>query len=141
MGFEMTETRDAGWPAKLMEIADVAGEEAAMRLSRMYGGRSVYVPGKRIENHPLERLLGQDAFEKLIQHYGGMELRDIPLASALSTKSRMIRSLARAYPDMSNRQIAASARTTERHVRRVLNDENGNGNSEQMNLFDEVLHG
>jgi hypothetical protein len=123
------------WPFKLMEIADVVGDEAALRLARMYGGRSVYVPGKRIENHPLEHLLGQEAFEKLIKYCGGMELRDIPLASALSNKFQMIRALARTYPDMSNRQIAAAARTTERHVRRVLNDEDAAENDGQMNLF------
>lgn len=125
----------AGWPDKLMEIADIAGDEAALRLARMYGGRSVYVPGKAIEGHPLEALLGRDAFTMLVKHYGGTELRDIPLASALTNKARMIQQLARAYPDMSHRQIAASARTTERHVRRILNGADAAENSEQMNLF------
>lgn len=138
-----TEVTDeyAGWPERLIEIAEVIGDEAALRLVRVYGGRSVYVPGKPIEGHSLEQLLGRDAFVKLVLNYGGAELRDIPLAAALSSKALMIRSLARSFPNMSNRRIAAAARTTERHVRRVLNDEPDENDSGQMGLFDEVIRG
>lgn len=131
--------RYEGWPQRLVEIAEVVGPEGALLLARRFGGRAVYVPGTPIAGHRLERLLGRPAFVTLCQHYGGMELRDIPLAAALHNKEQMIRSLARDYPDMSRSRIAETARTTERHVRRVLNDDRPERDYRQLSLFEEVL--
>lgn len=125
----------AGWPVKLIEIADVVGADGAMQISRRYGGRSLYVPSRPIPGHRLEVLLGRAAYHALIAAYGGTELRDIPLASALTNKEAVIRSLARAHPDMSRRRIAETARTTERHVRRVLNDDRPDREYQQLTLW------
>jgi hypothetical protein len=111
-----------GWPRSLVELASIIGREAALKVSMEYGGRSVYVPKTVIDGHPLAQLLGRDAFIALVSFRGGLELRDIPLMSTLSSKRRGIISFYKQHPDMTGRAIASELRTTERWVRQVLNE-------------------
>jgi len=123
-----------GWPTSLVELASIIGREAALKISTFYGGRCVYVPKNAIPEHPLARLIGMDAFISLVGNRGGMELRDVPLASSLANKRRAIIALFRNRPDLSGRAIAATLRTTERYVRRVLNGRPAPG---QRKLFED----
>ena len=124
------------WPQSLMELAEVVGPEAALAIAREFGGRGVYVPHTAYPGHIIEQVIGRGAFERLCKYHGGEELRDIPLAAALENKSALIRATARNYPDLSHRAIAAALRTTERHVRRVLNGEDGPVYQEQLTMFE-----
>ncbi len=123
------------WPPKLAEIAEAVGPHAALRLAVRFGGRGLYVPHHPRAGHAIERAIGPEAFRLLCKRYGGTELRDIPLGAALSNKGVAIRSTAQAHPQLSHRSIAARLRTTERHVRRVLNDDSGR-HEQQLNLFE-----
>ena len=109
------------WPRKLRELASVIGREAALNLSMMYGGRSVYIPKNAIEDHPVAQVIGMEAFKRLVAYCGGLVLRDIPLATALVSKRQAIIAINRNHPDWTGRAIAAELRTTERYVNMVLN--------------------
>ena len=121
-----------GWPTSLVELASIIGKEAALKISLHYGGRGVYIPKNVIEDHPVAQLIGMDAFISLVNYRGGLELRDIPLASSLTTKKRAIIAINRNHPDWSGRAIAAELRTTERYVSQVLN---GPAHPGQRRLF------
>ena len=110
-----------GWPNSLVELARVIGNDAALRIVAFYGGISVYVPKKTDAEHPLMQIIGHDAFIALVKHHGGMELRDIPLMSALKNKRRAIVAFYHSHPGVTTRAIARELRTTERYVRQVLN--------------------
>jgi hypothetical protein len=64
----------AGWPHGLIEIAEVIGEEAALKLSESFGGFRVHIPKSPAADSPLARAIGLEAAEKLARHAGGDRL-------------------------------------------------------------------
>ena len=64
---------------KLVEqYAETIGTAGAIRLSAFFGGsgRHIYCPTTADDQaHILCKLLGADAFQKLVAHYGGQRLR------------------------------------------------------------------
>ena len=105
---------------KLLEIAEVIGAPAALRLAEVHGGReSCYIPKTARRNHPWAQVVGWEAWRALCREYGGERL-DIPrnAHAAETVKARM---LALEHKGMSRREIATALRCTERYVRMVLN--------------------
>ena len=75
-------------PGALREIAELIGLPAALTLSRVYGGRRLYVPRRYDPEHPLVKLLGHQAAIRLIDNYGGLEHFDVPMAASLTRELR-----------------------------------------------------
>lgn len=56
-------------PLITAEIERVAGKEAAIKLSRERGGRTIYTPYEIQEDHWLAELVGLEAARKICEHY------------------------------------------------------------------------
>lgn len=56
------------------EVRDIAGEDAARAVCRVYGGMSMYLPANAAPEHPLSVLMGFDAFRRLCVRAGGVEV-------------------------------------------------------------------
>lgn len=67
-----------GLPGILARIAEVAGIDAARKLSVDFGGTTVYVPERDKEN-ALTRSIGAEAAAKIIRRFGSGHI-DIPMA-------------------------------------------------------------
>jgi hypothetical protein len=108
-------------PGILAEIADIAGEDAALAVAAARGGTQVYIPPSPDREHWLSRLCGQPAAkaiaDRLTCGVGGMRV-DLPLgpkgaAARLRAKvDRMIRE------NRSERDIALATGYSSRSVRR-----------------------
>lgn len=62
--------------AQIERIADVVGVRAALMLAGFFGkhGQRLYVPLETDQKHIISRLIGIDAFKKLVSAYGGENL-------------------------------------------------------------------
>ncbi len=74
-------------PARLCEIKDIAGPQAALSLARQYGGSSVYVPVKTTAEHPLSVLLGEQAARAISRIFGGDRL-EVPKTDSIARQLR-----------------------------------------------------
>jgi hypothetical protein len=72
-----------GLPGILAEIAEVAGDDAALAVARVRGGTQIYIPPKPANDHWLCELIGLDqayaVCEKLTAGVGSRRA-DVPLA-------------------------------------------------------------
>ncbi|EAU40181.1 hypothetical protein FP2506_11512 [Fulvimarina pelagi HTCC2506] len=66
-------------PALLEEIAEVAGEEAAMKLAAAHGGTRRYIPGDASDGHWLPRLVGREAANRICAHFSHMDEQGNPV--------------------------------------------------------------
>lgn len=108
-------------PGILAEIADIAGEDAALAVAAARGGTQVYIPPSPDRDHWLSRLVGpkaaKDIADRLTCGVGGMRV-DLPLgpkghaARARAKVDRMI------DDNRSERDIALATGYTIRGVRR-----------------------
>lgn len=92
----MNNDRYAHLPLIMQDIAAVAGIDAAWDMVRAFGGRMVYIPG-RIENAEwLIEIVGEDAAEKIINHFttrqAGARIL-IPLAKESERRQRLLKAL------------------------------------------------
>jgi hypothetical protein len=62
------------------DLGAAIGTRAFLRLSALYGGRTLYVPGAPTQGHPLEHAIGPDPFARLVRGFGSQTLR-MPKAS------------------------------------------------------------
>lgn len=62
--------------ARVEQIADQVGANAALRLTSFFGGtgRRLYVPLVATPNHLLEKIVGREAFVNLVAAFGGESL-------------------------------------------------------------------
>lgn len=82
-----------GLPALLVEIAEVAGLEAAITLADRYGGNRVYIPRHSPEGHWLCLCVGRLAADQICAHFAnpsGIEL-ELPRGPALSRSEKQAR--------------------------------------------------
>lgn len=108
-------------PPILQDLVELIGLPLTMELVCVYGGTRLFVPKREVdENHSLSRLLGIEAANKLVEHYGGVEHFDIPLAlrALKAVRNADIRAK---RGHMSVSQLAREYRTTERHIRIICN--------------------
>jgi hypothetical protein len=69
-------------PGVLAEIAEVAGEPAALIIATRFGGTRVYIPTQVDDKHALVESIGREAAIKLCEHFtvdGRGQRLDIPL--------------------------------------------------------------
>jgi hypothetical protein len=108
-------------PGILADIADIAGEDAALAVAAARGGTQIYIPPSPDRDHWLSRLVGQQAAREIADRLtcgvGGMRV-DLPMgpkgaAARLRSKvDRMIRE------NRSERDIALATGYSSRSVRR-----------------------
>ena len=70
------------------DIGHAIGTRAFLRLSALYGGRTIYVPGTPTQGHPLECAIGPTAFVRLVEAHGSQTIR-MPKASEYEVMSRV----------------------------------------------------
>ena len=100
-------------PGALGDIETVVGREAALRLARQLGGRSVHVPqpGHLTAEHPVSTALGMRAARQLADRFQGEKLY-IPMGRQTEVQ-------ALAAQGLSTKEIAARLRISERSVQRL----------------------
>lgn len=117
-------------PEILIEIAQVAGKEAAWELVRAQGGVTIYLPAEIKKDHWLVELVGIDAAEKICKHFrsgrGGVRVT-IPMAKYATSRERLIKAL---EAGMTAPQAALAAGMHERSAyrarKRIRKEKQGN---------------
>lgn len=116
-----------GWPASLVEIAEVIGEAAALRLVDAYGGTVCYVPMAIAPEHRLAQAIGPVAAGRLVARYGGEKI-EVPVLHVARTRKAMI-----AQAEGGVAEVARRLGVTRRWVRAVRNS--GRGDPRQIDMF------
>jgi hypothetical protein len=113
-------------PGVLAEIADVAGEAAAVQICAHAGGTRVYIPASCPDDHWLVECVGREKADRICAHLSAGEHSgqrfDIPLAEGGAYKA-FRRALARHVHELdaenkSSRDIAREAGVSQRTVHR-----------------------
>ena len=102
------------------QYAETIGTEAAIRLAGFFGGTgaNVGVPTTdENESHVLCRLLGKEAFSRLVAHYGGQTIRIPALNIAPLRRAGMVWLMTR--NNMSTRAQSHLLQVTPEHCRRI----------------------
>jgi DNA-binding NarL/FixJ family response regulator len=123
-------------PGILAEVAEVAGDEAALALARAAGGRSVYVP--RPDNVPdghwLVLALGREAAMMVADLVGGGDVA-IPLGPTGRQHATRAEVDTLIGQGLSASRIAQRCGVTERTVERRRAALRAKANSSQLRLF------
>lgn len=125
-------------PQVLADIARIAGEEAARRVAGAVGGTRVYIPPAPGADHWLSKLVGQEAAQKIADHFtaGLLGARvDIPLGDTGFIASQQARIDAMILAGRSERDIALACGYTGRGVRKRKARLQALRDSRQGNLF------
>ncbi len=105
-----------GWPASLVEIAEVIGPGATLNLVDLHRGADYcYVPKTLYEDHRIVQAIGIEAAGKLIAEFGGIKLTMPVMAGARARKSLIATAAGRTI------DIARQFGVTSRWVRMVRN--------------------
>ncbi|MBX9752297.1 MAG: hypothetical protein K5Q68_22095 [Roseococcus sp.] len=118
-----------GWPASLVDIAEVIGVAAALRLVDAFGGMTLYVPEKLDPAHRLVQSIGMSAAEALIARYG-LEKIEVPTLHMARTRKALI-----ANTTGPTHLVARELGVTTRWVRMVRNVPGAD--PRQMDMFAE----
>lgn len=127
----------------LSEIADVAGEAAAVALAAQYGGTRVYIPARAGDGHWLVACVGRRAADLICAHFvadGSGQRIEVPLAGG-GSYPQLRRTIARRVHELdregkSEGVIAKAVGVTGRTVRRHRAAHRGSGkDSKQGSLF------
>lgn len=108
-----TEPDTSGWPAGLLEIAELIGRGLALRLVQLHGGEELGVPKTMRSEHVLAKALGLDAASLLADRYGPGRL-SVPTLQSARAKKRAI-----ALASGTTNEIARQHNVTARYVRMV----------------------
>ncbi|PAL20202.1 helix-turn-helix domain-containing protein [Sphingopyxis sp. GW247-27LB] len=126
-------------PPILTEIAEVAGEDAALTIARVRGGTSIYIPPVPANDHWLCRLIGRDEAKAVCAHLTRgqgrprrLELPLGPTGSAASARAQVDELLG---ADMSERDIALRTGYTIRGIRLRRKKLGIKRNDGQLSLF------
>ena len=108
------------WPAQLVEISDVIGPCAALRLIDRFGGQQVRVP-KDPERSPFREVLDARQVKIMAQIYGNDRL-ELPVARAALDEARRAPILASVRNgDMTVREAAKIIGTARTYVAQLVN--------------------
>lgn len=99
----------------LRQVAEIAGERAALALAAEWGGREIYIPQTLPSDHRLVRLLGHAAATAIIRELGYGKLL-VPLGP-LPPSNRNPTAIRRLIAD--GRSLADIATATGCHIRTV----------------------
>lgn len=108
-----------GWPASLVEIAEVIGVPAALHLVDAFGGGVCYVPARLDETNRLAQAIGPQAAQLLVARYAGEKLEIARLQVARTRKAVI------AGAEGSVAEVARTLGVTRRWVRMVRNSGQG----------------
>lgn len=118
-------------PGILLEICELIGIQATLKLVAKYGGVRLYVPKTLRPDHDLVVIIGRELAEYMEERFGG-EVLEIPKALLANVALRNV-TIKQEYEVLSQRQIALKYHLTERQVRNILCGEGQDEN--QMELF------
>ncbi|HBD91797.1 MAG: hypothetical protein A2092_11995 [Rhodobacteraceae bacterium GWE1_64_9] len=119
-------------PASLIDVAETLGLRVALALIQNFGGRELRVPVRPAPDHPLIIALGeQDGFA--VCHFLAGQTIYVPLGRAGGLRRNAATLDAKGYD---RGAIARMLGISQRHVRRLLNDE-ADQDSRQGSLFPE----
>lgn len=123
----MTEQLDIQLPAILAQIADAAGEEAALLVAREWGGRDLYIPRDFRETHRLVELLGEMRARKMWSAIGhGPVLIPMgPYAGALERRVRAAKALSEGKSKSEVARIAGIHVRTAHRIGAKMRDDQG----------------
>lgn len=118
------------WPQLLQQVADVAGEAAALKLVQELGGQKITVP-LRPEASILAAKFGIETARVLVDHYGGNSayIPNLGLRLAAMRKKFVL-----THPHMSANHLAASLGISSRQVEKIR--ALSRPDHRQPNLFD-----
>jgi hypothetical protein len=111
-------------PAGLAHLRNIAGQKAALVLSAVYGGGSVYVPRRFRPDHPLLMLLGAESAAKLAEHFGGDKL-EVPKPDAVHRQLRARSIKARRAEGTSVAALVSEFNLSRRRILQILADNHG----------------
>lgn len=120
---EAIDETDAAWgdlPELLLEIAEIAGLDAALTLADQRGGNRVYFPREAGPAHWLTQMLGQEAADALCDHFGspsGIEL-ELPRGPVLTRAQRQARVQRMISQGLNSSEITRRTGCTRRTVKR-----------------------
>lgn len=126
-------------PAVLQEIADVAGEAAALKIVAQVGGTRAGFPKSIRDDNWLVLCVGRDAAAKIIERFGG-DTCDIPLLDN-GCYSKLRRNVATQIHKLhlegaSSKRIAREVGVTQRTIfRHRRSHRGGNPDDSQGSLF------
>lgn len=128
----------ADLPPSLADLARLIGLSRALALARARPGVRIYVPldEATLEDHWLTRLIGFEAAQKMVRHYGGDGHFLVPRAwrAALAARNRGI---VRAYlAGASQRALALEHGLTERQICGIVAAAGARRASGQADLFE-----
>lgn len=134
----MSELPDRAWMTPLLNrIADVAGDEAALKLGYEKACRQIYIPEIVTEDHWLAEMIGLDAARAMSEEFGGNHITMPPvLAGSKRARAKAIRELSE--QGLSLNEVAAMvgvARSTVIEHRAKLGNRAKPSNDDQGSLF------
>lgn len=118
-------------PGILLEISELIGMAATLKLVAKYGGVRLYVPKTLRSDHDLVATIGRELAEYMEERFGG-EVLEIPKALLANVALRNV-TIKQEYESLSQRQLALKYHLTERQVRNILCGDRNDDN--QMGLF------
>lgn len=125
-------------PAVLAQIANVAGEDAALAIAEARGGTQIYIPPAPGPDHWLSKLVGREAAtaiaKELTDEIGSIRI-DLPLGPAGHNAKMRAKLDAMIAEGRSERDIALSTRYSARTIRRRRAHLGKDGDPNQLSLF------
>lgn len=121
-------------PQTAVDIVEVVGIDAALRLVEAWGGLRLYVPQALPADHSLVGILGPALAANMAAHFGGEPL-NIPrcLHALRSMRNQRIRGARRAGATPA--ELARQHSLTERQVYNILADDDGGQGDRQGSLL------
>lgn len=124
-------------PEGLRELARVLGDADALRLIGLHGGARVSVPKKAREDHPLRMALGAEAFERLVDEYGG-EAIDLPKGDAYLRELRHDQVRQCREQGLTVDETAEATGYSRRHVMNIIGGHGDGVDRFTLDLFEEA---
>lgn len=107
-------------PAVFQPFIRKVGPAPTITLIEHYGGTRVQVPYHADPSHALAQLLGFEAFERLVQEFGGDTI-DVPLGTIAKRATRNARIKAGREAGETTASLARRFHLTERAIRLIVN--------------------
>lgn len=108
-------------PSTMQMLAKSIGLPAVMALVKTHGGLApLYVPIKVTSDHYLVRLVGIEAFTKLVAEYGG-DIIEIPKCERVA-RELIYHQIRREIIDATQEVLARKYGYTIRHIRNIAGD-------------------
>jgi len=126
-------TETQGLPASLVDVAETLGLSVALKLIQAFGGQDLKFPRRPGPDHPVIKALGETDGYAVCKYLAGSMIY-VPHGRAGARR--------RAVADLSEKghsrgRIARLLGISQRHVRRLANDDVPTTDSRQPGLFDD----